>query len=778
MRPKKNYRQKTIFAFLFLLLFFFGSGFFCLSFARLQPVYDNPGQGLFQCHSDDAIGADYVKGGGVIVFWGDLQPSGPSSLDRGAVNALIGQIRAGKKKYLHFEIYLAEDVGSHQVFPPWLNIPKVVFAGGSKTYPVNWNPVYQQYLRNFLTKLNNEFESSGIVSSIEFIEPAVGGQWGGAELWLPDSDLVPWLSAAGCNLNPPDYSCLGRNFTNGVMSVVDIYEESFPNIPMMFIQGSCSHPECGFSGTNTLLSKYGMKMMYKSAGIGHWQMGGCGTNGFFQWAAPQTKNSQEPWAASSLCGGPVNSFTPPNCPGGYAGAYQNSVEQERISYYCMYKQDLVCTNSTVLNTNRYIVADHMGAQISILSYSPNQATVSVGQPFTINFRFQNTGSATFLAPLKQGLNWRASSYKLFLDFEKTGGGGPTYTYAVPFDMQTSQWLPGARRSFEIDKQVLFNIPIILGGDLDTSVVSYNVYAGFVDPNGENKRFVLRNTDGRNDFQKRRYFLGMFTVTGKGMTPTPTIPLPTNLPTQTPIPGNPICPSTSCFCGTPNRVSIFWNVSPGANSYKIYRDDVYKETTSDLMYTDVVSCGVSYSYDVQPSPHTVLKYCEQNCTLRCACAEISGYPTPPTQPRSCGSLCTVGFPDPCRHNTDGCTRCVSGTCQRVAFPTLTATPTPNASVYCNSGGGIITSIGCIPFPNINDFTAWILARLIYVAVGVAFFLMAYGAFMITTARGDAKKVQAGVELITSAIAGILFIILSLLILKVVGVDILKIPGLFK
>jgi len=55
------------------------------------------------------------------------------------------------------------------------------------------------------------------------------------------------------------------------------------------------------------------------------------------------------------------------------------------------------------------------------------------------------------------------------------------------------------------------------------------------------------------------------------------------------------------------------------------------------------------------------------------------------------------------------------------------------------------------------------------------LMAFGALKIITSAGSPESIQAGKELITSALAGLIFIILSLFLLKLIGVDILQIPG---
>jgi hypothetical protein len=60
-------------------------------------------------------------------------------------------------------------------------------------------------------------------------------------------------------------------------------------------------------------------------------------------------------------------------------------------------------------------------------------------------------------------------------------------------------------------------------------------------------------------------------------------------------------------------------------------------------------------------------------------------------------------------------------------------------------------------------------------GIAFLIMGVGAFLFITSQGNPEQLQKGKEMIVSAGAGLLFIIFSIFLLRLIGVDILKIPG---
>ncbi len=104
-----------------------------------------------------------------------------------------------------------------------------------------------------------------------------------------------------------------------------------------------------------------------------------------------------------------------------------------------------------------------------------------------------------------------------------------------------------------------------------------------------------------------------------------------------------------------------------------------------------------------------------------------------------------------------------------------------SAFCNGdvNQGVSTAIGCLmagdpqgPQKFIGQLLGWGVG----VGGGIAFLLIVYAGFMIATAAGDPKRVQAGRELLTSAISGLILIVLSVLLLNFIGVKVLNLSGL--
>lgn len=89
----------------------------------------------------------------------------------------------------------------------------------------------------------------------------------------------------------------------------------------------------------------------------------------------------------------------------------------------------------------------------------------------------------------------------------------------------------------------------------------------------------------------------------------------------------------------------------------------------------------------------------------------------------------------------------------------------------------TAIGCIS-TRPGDFVTRIVSIAVGVAGGIAFLILVYGGFKIVSSRGDPDALEAGRNVITSAIAGLLFILFSVMILRIAGIDILGLPLLTK
>ncbi len=93
-------------------------------------------------------------------------------------------------------------------------------------------------------------------------------------------------------------------------------------------------------------------------------------------------------------------------------------------------------------------------------------------------------------------------------------------------------------------------------------------------------------------------------------------------------------------------------------------------------------------------------------------------------------------------------------------------TPIVPVYAN----VQTALGSIPTTEVG-LAGWVLGTATKVAGGVAFLLMLYGGFLFLTSAGDPNKLQEATDIIMSAIAGLLMIIFSTFLLRLIGVDIL-------
>jgi hypothetical protein len=103
------------------------------------------------------------------------------------------------------------------------------------------------------------------------------------------------------------------------------------------------------------------------------------------------------------------------------------------------------------------------------------------------------------------------------------------------------------------------------------------------------------------------------------------------------------------------------------------------------------------------------------------------------------------------------------------------------VYAQLGGAcksneLDTAIGCINVTDFGTFAGFLLPWIIGIAGGIAFFFILFSVLLITTSAGDPKKLQAGQEQLTSAVMGLVLVVFSIFLLRVVGYDVFKIPGI--
>ncbi len=93
----------------------------------------------------------------------------------------------------------------------------------------------------------------------------------------------------------------------------------------------------------------------------------------------------------------------------------------------------------------------------------------------------------------------------------------------------------------------------------------------------------------------------------------------------------------------------------------------------------------------------------------------------------------------------------------------------------SGHGVWTAIGCIDFDLGTFITKSVFSIGISLAGVVSLICIIYSAFILQTSRGNPERLKKAREYLTNCIIGLLLIIFSIFILRLIGVTILQIPG---
>jgi hypothetical protein len=132
-------------------------------------------------------------------------------------------------------------------------------------------------------------------------------------------------------------------------------------------------------------------------------------------------------------------------------------------------------------------------------------------------------------------------------------------------------------------------------------------------------------------------------------------------------------------------------------------------------------------------------------------------------------------------------CSYGVCIASIIPIPTGSTTSSICDYvpdttqkeeCNKcftiDKGAWTAVGCIKTAP-NNLLGSLLGLGTGIAGGIAFLLILFGGLQIMTSTGNPEQMNAGRELITSAITGLLLIIFAVFLLRFIGYNIIGIPG---
>jgi len=138
-------------------------------------------------------------------------------------------------------------------------------------------------------------------------------------------------------------------------------------------------------------------------------------------------------------------------------------------------------------------------------------------------------------------------------------------------------------------------------------------------------------------------------------------------------------------------------------------------------------------------------------------------------------CISGNPSTFDHSDPSCVcKLQPATTKMLCDKYLANSKDYSSCVNCSSSG-VWTSIGCVK-NNLNSFIGeTVFGMGIGLGGGFSLLCIIYAAFMMQSSQGNPEKLKKAQEMITSCIMGLMLIIFSVFILRLIGVNILKIPG---
>jgi len=138
-------------------------------------------------------------------------------------------------------------------------------------------------------------------------------------------------------------------------------------------------------------------------------------------------------------------------------------------------------------------------------------------------------------------------------------------------------------------------------------------------------------------------------------------------------------------------------------------------------------------------------------------------------------CITGNPSTLDYSNPSCVCKIAPATTKVLCDKYLANSKDYRSCVTCADKGVWTSIGCVK----NDLNSFIGETVFGTGIGLAgglsLLCIIYAAFMMQSSEGNPEKLKKAQEMITSCIMGLMLIIFSVFILRLIGVSILKIPG---
>lgn len=163
----------------------------------------------------------------------------------------------------------------------------------------------------------------------------------------------------------------------------------------------------------------------------------------------------------------------------------------------------------------------------------------------------------------------------------------------------------------------------------------------------------------------------------------------------------------------------------------------------------------------PAPFSTEAACHPNCDI------VTGNYTCVLSGGTCRTSCIGG------EQTLAGGTCQTGICCRKLSDNATLNVAQELQGKCNEGY-VSTAIGCIPITILTSLTSFFLAWLLGVGGGIAFLTFIVAGIQILTSSGDPAKLANAKSLFMSSISGIILLVFSIFMLRLIGVNVL---GLF-